>query len=121
MKCTRCGCLLLEKPVYLCVVFVFGQLKITLEPEQPVLKEKWILPSACGGIKSFEHFQRGEHFSDCAFNLFNLLVGFAFFRRSESKPACILLLVNAFFTCPDLIIGRIFFIFNHIVLFSSAL
>ena len=36
MKCTRCECLLLEKPFYLCVVFVFRHLKITL-----YLKEKF--------------------------------------------------------------------------------
>ena len=66
MKCTRCERLLLEKPFYLCVVFVLRHLKITLDSEQPMLKQKRIIPSVWGGIKSFEHFQRGEYFSDCA-------------------------------------------------------
>ena len=70
MKCTRFERLLLEKPFYLCVVFVLRHLKITLDSEQPLLKQKRIIPSVWGGIKSFEHFQRGEYFSDCAFDLF---------------------------------------------------
>ena len=70
MKCTRRERLLLEKPFYFCVVFVFRDLKITLDSEQPVLKEKRIIPSVWGGIKSFEHFQRGEYFFDCSFDLF---------------------------------------------------
>ena len=41
-----------------------------LDTEQPMLKEKRIIPSVWGGIKSFEHFQRGEYFSDCAHDLF---------------------------------------------------
>ena len=69
MKCTRFERLLLEKPFYLCVVFVLRHLKITLDSEQPLLKQKRIIPSVWGGIKSFEHFQRGEYFSDCAFDL----------------------------------------------------
>ena len=39
MKCTRCERLLLEKSFYLCVVFVFRHLKITLESEQRMLKQ----------------------------------------------------------------------------------
>ena len=70
MKCTSCERLLLEKPFYLCVVFVLRHLRITLDSEQPMLKQKRIIPSVWGGIKSFEHFQRGEYFSDCAFDLF---------------------------------------------------
>ena len=34
----------------------FGRLKITLDSEQPMLKEKRIIPSVWGGIKGFEHF-----------------------------------------------------------------
>ena len=49
--------------------------------------------SLMSGIKSFEHFQRGEYF-DCAFDLF--VSCFAVFRRAELKPACILLFVNTF-------------------------
>ena len=59
-----------NKPFYFCVVFVFRHLKITLDSEQPMLKEKRIIPSVWGGIKSFEHLQRGEYFSDCSFDLF---------------------------------------------------
>ena len=119
MKCTRCGCLLLEKPVYLCVVSVFRQLKITLESEQPMLKEKRILPSPWGGIKSFEHFQRGEYFSDCAFDLFVSWV--RLLSPGWIKTRFYSVISKCSFTCPDLIIGRVFFIFNYIVLFSSAL
>ena len=70
VKCTRSERLLLKKPFHLCVVFVLRHLKITLDSEQPMLKQKRIIPSVWGGIKSFEHFQRGEYFSDCAFDLF---------------------------------------------------
>ena len=70
MKCTRCERLLLEKPLYFCVAFVFRHLKITLDSEQPMLKEKRIIPSVSGGIKSFVLFERGEYFSDCSFDLF---------------------------------------------------
>ena len=45
MKCTRCERLLLEKPLYFCAVFVFRHLKITLDSEQPMLKEKRIILS----------------------------------------------------------------------------
>ena len=64
MKCTRCERLLL--PFYLFVFFFSPHLKITLDSEQPMLKEKRIIPSVWGGIKGFEHFLRGEYFSDCA-------------------------------------------------------
>ena len=40
----------------------FGRLKITLDSEQPMLKTDH--PSVWGGIKQFEHFQRGLYFSD---------------------------------------------------------
>ena len=63
--------------------------------------------------KRFEHFQRGEYFSDnCVWELWVDFVSSASqfaFRRSSSgwiKPACILLLVVkiTFFTCPDFLI-----------------
>ena len=44
----------------------FRRLKITLDSEEPILKEKRIIPSIWGGIKGFELFLRGEYFSDCA-------------------------------------------------------
>ena len=48
----------------------FRHLKITLDSEQLMLKEEQVIPSVWGGIKRFEHFQRGEYFSDnCAFEL----------------------------------------------------
>ena len=63
--------------------------------------------SVWGGIKRFEHFQRGLYFSDnCAFDLWiNFSVQcFAIFRRTELQPACILLLAVtvSFFKCPYL-------------------
>ena len=56
---------------YFCVTLLLflRHLKITLDSEQPMLKKKQIIPSVWGGIKSFEHFQRGEYFfSDSAFD-----------------------------------------------------
>ena len=47
-------------------IFSFRHLKITLDSEQPMLKEKRVIPSVWGGIKSFG--QRGEYFSDGAFD-----------------------------------------------------
>ena len=47
----------------------FSSFENYLDSEQPTLKEKRIIPSVWGGIESFEHFQRGEHFSDCSFDL----------------------------------------------------
>ena len=66
MKCTRCERLLPVKHFYLTCLLFFRHLKITLDSEQPMLKEKRIIPSVCGGIKGFEHFLRGEYFSACA-------------------------------------------------------
>ena len=34
----------------------FRRLKISLDSEQSMLKEKWIIPSIWGGIKGFEYF-----------------------------------------------------------------
>ena len=65
-KCTRCERLLPVKHFYLTCLLFFRRLKITLDSEQPMLKEKRIIPSVWGGIKGFEHFLRGEYFSDCA-------------------------------------------------------
>ena len=53
---------------FLPVCFFFHHLKITLDSDQPMLKEKRIIPSVWGGRKSFEHFQRGVYFSDYAFD-----------------------------------------------------
>ena len=68
VKCTRCERLLRVKHFYLTCLLFFRRLKITLDSEQPMFKEKWIIPSVWGGIKGFEHFLRGECFSDCAFD-----------------------------------------------------
>ena len=70
VKCTRCERLLPVKHFYLTCLLFLRRLKITLDSEQPMLKEKRIIPSVWGGIKSFEHFQRGEYFFDCSFDLF---------------------------------------------------
>ena len=42
--------------------FFFCRLKITLDSEQPMLKEKRIIPSVWDRIKGFEHISRGEYF-----------------------------------------------------------
>ena len=56
MKCTRCERLLPVKHFYLTCLLFFRRFKITLDSEQPMLKEKRISPSVRGGIKGFEHF-----------------------------------------------------------------
>ena len=53
MKYTRCERLLLIKP-FLCF---FYSLENYMDSQQPMLKEKQIIPSVWGRIKSFEHFQ----------------------------------------------------------------
>ena len=53
MKYTRCEHLLLIKP-FLCY---FYSLENYMDSQQPMLKEKQIIPSVWGRIKSFEHFQ----------------------------------------------------------------
>ena len=66
VKCTRCERLFPVKHFYLTCLLFLRRLKITLDSEQPMLQEKRIIPSVWGGIKGFEHFLRGEYFSDCA-------------------------------------------------------
>ena len=66
MKCTRCERLLPVKHFYLTCLLFIRLMKITLDSEQPMLKEKRIIPSVRDGIKGFELFLRGEYFSDCA-------------------------------------------------------
>ena len=100
MKCSGCRRLLLEKPFYFCAVFVFRHLNITLDSEQPMLKEKRIIPSVWRGIKSFEHFQRGEYFSDCAFDLF--VSWFRILSLGWIKTRLYSVISKYFFTCPDL-------------------
>ena len=56
VKCTRCERLLPVKHFYLTCLLFFRRLQITLDSEQPTLKEKRIIPSVWGGIKGFEHF-----------------------------------------------------------------
>ena len=61
VKCTRCERLLPVKHFYLTCLLFFRRFKITLDSEQPMLKEKRIIhssfiPSVRGGIKGFEHF-----------------------------------------------------------------
>ena len=117
MKCIRCERLFLEKPFYL---FVFRHLKITLDSEQPMLKAKWIIPSVWGGIKSFEHFQRGEYFSDCAFDLF--VSWFRLLSPGWIKTRLYSVISKYFFLHAHIINNsRVFFIFNYIVLFSNSL
>ena len=69
MKCTRCERFFLEKPLYFCVVSCFSSLENYFGLETTIVKGKTDHPvSLRSGIKSFEHFQRGEYF-DCAFDL----------------------------------------------------
>ena len=85
---------------YLTSLLCFRRLKITLDSEQPMLKEKRIIPSVWGGIKGFEHFQRGEYFFWLCIRLIYELIS-----PGWIKIRFILLLVVTvtFFTCPDLL------------------
>ena len=56
MKWTRCERFLPVKHFYLTCLLSFRRFKITMDSEQPMLKEKRIIPSVRGGIKGFEHF-----------------------------------------------------------------
>ena len=47
VKCTRCERLLPVKHFYFTCLLFFRRLKITLDSEQPMLKEKRIIPSVC--------------------------------------------------------------------------
>ena len=69
MKCTRVN--VCSSKSFLCLCgFCFSPLENYFGLGQPMLKEKRIIPSVWGGIKSFEHFQRDEYFSGCSFDLF---------------------------------------------------
>ena len=109
MKCTRCKRLLLEKPFYLSVVFFLRHLKITSDSEQPKVKGKMDHSVSLRWNKKFSMAaspKRRVFFWFCIrFMVIYLWVDFAFFRRAELKPACILLLLISkyFFTCPDLL------------------
>ena len=87
-----------RKAFFLCVAFVFRHLKITLDSDQPMLKEKRIIPSVWGGIKSFEHFQRGEYFSDCSFDLF--VTWFRLLSPGWIRTRFFFFISKYFFTCP---------------------
>ena len=56
MKFTRCERLLPVKHFPLTCLLFFRRFKITFDSEQPMLKEKRMIPSVRGGIKGFEHF-----------------------------------------------------------------
>ena len=62
VKCTRCERLLRVKHFYLTCLLFFRRLKITLDSEQPMLKEKRIIPSVWGGIKGFWTFLKRRVF-----------------------------------------------------------
>ena len=64
------------------------------------VKGKRIIPSVWGGIKSFQHFQRGQYFSDCAFDLF--VSWFRLLSPGWIKTRLYSLISKYFFTCPDL-------------------
>ena len=111
LKWTRCERLLLVKvcKAFLFVFFLlfllfFRHLKITLDSEQPMLKKERIIPSVWGGINVLNIFKEASIFLIIVHSSCELI--FAFYRRAELKPACILLLVVTvtFFTCPDFLI-----------------
>ena len=59
-------CLLPVKHFYLTCLLFFRRLKITLDSEEPMLKEKRIIPSVRGGIKVLNISKEASIFSDCA-------------------------------------------------------
>ena len=72
MKYTRCQSLLLVKAFFVvfAVVVVFSSLENYFGFRTTNGRVKTDHPSVCGGIKRFEHFQRGLYFSDnSAFDL----------------------------------------------------
>ena len=94
---------------FLLLFLFFRHLKITLDPEQPMLKEEpGIIPSVWGGINVLNIFKEASIFLIIVHSSCELI--FAFHRRAELKPACIHLLVVTvtFFTCPD------FLIYHHV-------
>ena len=114
--CTRCERFLLEKPFYFCVVFVFRHLQIILDSNNRCWGKNESSPSVWGGIKSFQHFQRGEYFSDCAFDL--LVNWFRLLLPGWIKTRLYSVISKYFFTYPDL-----FPLQNHsfILLFSQRI
>ena len=87
-KCTRCERLLPVKHFYLTSLLFCRRLKITLDSEQPMLKEKQIIPSVWGGIKGFWTFLKRRVFFWLCIRLIYELIS-----PGWIKPACILLLV----------------------------
>ena len=116
IKCTRCERFLLEKSFYFCVVFVFRHLQIILDSNNRCWGKNESSPSVWGRIKSFQHFQRGEYFSDCAFDL--LVSWFRLLSPGWIKTRLYSVISKYFFTCPDL-----FPLQNHsfILLFSQRI
>ena len=87
--------------LFLLFLLFFRHLKITLDSEQPMLKEERIIPSVRGGINVLNIFKEASIFLIIVHSSCELI--FVFYRQAELKPACILLLVVTvtFFTCPD--------------------
>ena len=73
-----------------------------MDSEQPMLKKERIIPSVWGGKNVLNIFKEASIFLIIVHSSCDLI--FAFYRRAELKPACILLLAVtvSFFTCPDL-------------------
>ena len=82
VKFTRCERLLLVEVckaflfffVVVVVVVVFRHLKITLDSEQPVLKEKRIIPSVWGGINILNIFKEESIFLLIVHSSFELIL-----------------------------------------------
>ena len=96
VKCTRCERLLPVKYSYLTCLLFFRRLKITLDSEQPMLKEKWIIPSVWGGIKGFEH-KRRVFFWLCIRLIYELISP----GWIKTRLYSVISSYGYFFTCPD--------------------
>ena len=89
MKRTRCERLLLEISPFTFVCFCFSSLENYFGLGTTNVKGKTDHLVSLRWKKSFEHFQRGEYFSDCSFDLFVTRYPeiSPSFRRAELKPA----------------------------------
>ena len=99
-KCTRCERLLPVKHFYLTSLLFCRRLKITLDSEQPMLKEKQIIPSVWGGIKGFWTFLKRRVFFWLCIRLIYELISPVWIK---TRLYSVVSSYGYFFTCPDLL------------------
>ena len=100
-----------SKSLFTFIWFCFSSPENYFELRTTNVKGKTDHSVSWGGIKSSEHFQRGEYFSDCPFDLF--VSWFRLLLPGWIKTRLYSVISKYFFTRQDLVIGRVFLIFNH--------